>query len=277
MQKSVKPKQSFTTTWVQMPSWIRVLCGLIGSLSVLILFWEFVLRPLAWPPLTLVTSYFWESIWSIDTYKAFLMTGVRALVGMFIGFGLAVTLAILTGRTIWGWCAFFFLLLAMQKIPAIAMVRVLVSSKLGIGFTMTTVLTSTVVMTFTWLVLHHRAATLDPKEIFALRVVGFKGWQLGLYGLLPHMGSAIGGAARLAMSISIVMVILGEWQGIWSDGSLWEYGLGVQISRYYEAIDSEARILASCLWLGLLGLLMDSLIQAFLQVSRLITGVDLKR
>jgi ABC-type nitrate/sulfonate/bicarbonate transport system permease component len=132
-------------------------------------------------------------------------------------------------------------------------------------------------MTFTWLILHHRASTLDPKEVFALRVVGFKGWQLGVNGLLPHLGSAIGGAARLAATIALVMVILGEWQGVWEDGSLWQYGLGVQISRAYNTINSDARILAACLWLGILGLVMDSLVQGGLRLVRFFTGIDLSR
>jgi ABC-type nitrate/sulfonate/bicarbonate transport system permease component len=270
-------QKSFSATWQQLPIWCKLLGGFCGSSLVLVLFWQIVLIPLEWPPLSLIAHYFGQSLTSPDTYRAFLMTGFRAIVSMGVGFSFAVTFAILTGRTIWGWCAFFILLLTMQKIPAIAMVHVLVSSKLGIGFTMTVVLASTVVTTFTWLVLHHRAQTLDPKEVFSLRVVGFKGWQLSVYGLLPHMGAAIGGAARLAMSIAIVMVILGEWQGIWADGSLWQYGLGIQISRYYEAIDSSARILAACLWLGLLGLVMDAFIQGCLNISRSITGVDFRR
>jgi ABC-type nitrate/sulfonate/bicarbonate transport system permease component len=251
--------------------------GLMGSALVLWGIWETVLIPLAWPKLSTVLTYFWQSLSNQEIYLSLLMTGIRALLSMVIGFSLALVLAILTGRTIWGWCAFFFLLLALQKIPAIAMVHVLVSSKLGIGFLMTIILASTVVMTFSWLVLHHRAQTLDPREVFALRVVGFKGWQLGLYGLFPHMGSTIGGAARLAMSIALVMVILGEWQGVWADGSLWQYGLGVKISRSYDAIDSQAKVLATCLWLGILGVLMDYLVQGSLSLSRYLTGVDLKR
>jgi ABC-type nitrate/sulfonate/bicarbonate transport system permease component len=270
-------KRSFTQIWTQLPSFLRVAMGLMGSALVLWIMWQTVLIPLAWPEIGTVLTYFWQSLSNQEIYLSLLMTGIRALLSMVIGFGLALVLAILTGRTIWGWCAFFFLLLALQKIPAIAMVNVLVSSKLGIGFFMTIVLASTVVMTFSWLVLHHRAQTLDPREIFALRVVGFKGWQLGLYGLLPHMGSAIGGTARLAMSIALVMVILGEWQGVWDDGSIWQYGLGVKISRSYDTVDSQAKILATCLWLGILGILMDYLVQVGLTVSRYLTGVDLKR
>jgi ABC-type nitrate/sulfonate/bicarbonate transport system permease component len=277
MKKRPFTNRSIPKTWTQMPRIIRVAFGLLGSSLVLWGTWQSVLLPLEWPPIGLVAGYFWQSLWTSDTYLSMLMTGIRALLSMTIGFSLAVVLAVLTGRTIWGWCAFFFLLLALQKIPAIAMVHVLVSSKLGIGFFMTIVLASTVVMTFTWLVLHHRAQTLDPREVFALRVVGFKGWQLGLYGLFPHMGSAIGGAARLAMSIALVMVILGEWQGVWADGSLWQYGLGVKISRYYDSIDSQAKVLAACLWLGVLGVLMDYLVQGSLNISRSLTGVDLKR
>jgi ABC-type nitrate/sulfonate/bicarbonate transport system permease component len=279
MTTHLRQARSFHATWQQLPIWAKLLCGLSGSIITLILVWQFVLLPLNWPPLPLVASYFWQSVYSPDTYRAFLMTGFRAVLSMVIGFGFAVTFAILTGRTIWGWCAFFILLLAMQKIPAIAMVHVFVESKLGIGFAMTVALASTVVTTFTWLVLHHRAQTLDEKEVFSLKVVGFKSWQLSLYGLLPHMGSAIGGSARLAMSISIVMVILGEWQGLWTDGShsLWEYGLGSQIIRNYDSVDSSARILAACLWLGLLGILLDVFVQGSLQLSRMLTGIDFRR
>lgn len=277
MVAEVKQRRSLSATWRNAPGIIKVGIGVVGSLSVLWLFWQTVLLQLNWPAMSLVGSYFWNSIFSLETYKAALMTGFRALLATCIGFGLALTLAVLTGRTIWGWCAFFFLLLVLQKIPAIAMVHVFVKSTLGIGFLMTIALASTVVMTFTWLILHHHARTLDPREVFALRVVGFRGWQLGLYGLLPHMGSASGGAARLAMSIAIIMVVIGEWQGVWADGSIWQYGLGVQISRHYDAINSEARVLASCLWLGLLGLVMDGLVQGGLRLSRILTGVDLKR
>jgi ABC-type nitrate/sulfonate/bicarbonate transport system permease component len=196
---------------------------------------------------------------------------------MVVGFSLAVVLAVLTGRTILGWICFFFLLLGLQKIPAIAMVHVFVQSRLGISLAMTISLASTVVMTFTWLVLHHRAETLNPREVFALRVAGLRGWRLAVYGLLPHFGSALGGAARLGMSISILMVVLGEWQGLWSDGTIWQYGLGVMISRSYDAIDSQARVLAGCVWLGILGVILDGIAKGALRLGRTILGVNLQR
>ncbi len=269
--------QSCTHTWQRLPMWVHWLVGLVGSSLTLLIFWQLVLLPLDWPTLPLVLSYVGKSALSSGTYIAMLMTGLRALLSMVIGFGLALGLAILTGQTIWGWCAFFVLLLILQKIPAIAMVHVFVSSKLGIGFAMTIALASTVIMTFTWMILHHRAQTFNAREVFPLRVLGWRGVQLSLNGLLPHMGSAIGGAARLAMSIAIIMVVLGEWQGVWADGSWWSYGLGVQISRYYDAIDSQARVLANCLWLGILGLFMDALVQGTLRLSRVLTGVELRR
>lgn len=256
---------------------VRNVLGLVGSALVLVVLWQSVLRPLEWPELSLVGRYFWNSVWSADTYKSVLMTGFRAVVSMAIGFVAALILAVFTGRTVLGWLLFFFLLLTLQKIPAIAMVHVFVRSELGIGFLMTIVLASTVILTFTWLVLHHRARTLDPKEVFALRVVGFRGWELAVYGLLPHMGSAIGGAARLAMSIAVIMVVLGEWQGVWADGSMWQFGLGLEISRAYEAIHSEARVLAACLWLGILGIALDGLVQSLLLLARRVTGVDFRR
>ena len=142
---------------------------------------------------------------------------------------------------------------------------------------MTVVLASSVVLTSTWLILHHRARTLDPREAFALRVVGFRGLQLALYGLLPHMGSAIGGAARLGMSIALMVTVIGEWQGVWSDGSWWQFGLGVEISRSYDAMHSQARVLAWCAWLGVVGALLDGLVQGALRGGRYLTGVELKR
>jgi ABC-type nitrate/sulfonate/bicarbonate transport system permease component len=157
------------------------------------------------------------------------------------------------------------------------MVHVLVKSQLGIGFAMTVTLAATVVLTFTWQVLHHRAKTLDPREVFALRVVGFRGSRLFWYGLLPHLGAALGGAARLAVAISLVLVILGEWQGVWSDGSVMQYGLGVSISRAYDAVDSEARVLANCVWLGVLGIALDVFAQAAFFAARRFLGVDFKR
>ncbi|HEX7705615.1 MAG TPA: hypothetical protein VF701_04060 [Thermoanaerobaculia bacterium] len=256
---------------------MRVPLGIAGSVLVLVTLWQTVLRPLHWPPLAMVGRYFVESVGSSDTYRAVLMTGIRALIAVAIGYTLAMVLAIATGRSFIGWCAFFFLLLTLQKIPAIAMIDVLVKSRLGIGLAMTTTLASTVVLTFTWLVLHHRAATLDMREVFALRVAGFRRWQVPLYGLLPHLGAAIGGAARLAMSIALVMVILGEWRGVWADNSLWQYGIGVEISRSIDSYDAQARILASCLWLGALGIVLDLLVQGvFNSISRFV-GVRFDR
>jgi ABC-type nitrate/sulfonate/bicarbonate transport system permease component len=267
-------KRTLAGTW-QRGRW--VLLGIIGSLMTLLLFWYAILLPLDWPAPSLVGQYFCESAKSIDIYKALLMTCFRSLISMMIGFSCALVFALLTGRTKLGWCIFFFLLIVLQKIPAIAMVHVFVQSKLGIGFLMTVSLASTVVMTFTWLVLHHRAQTLDARELFTLKVVGFKGWRLSLYGILPHMGSAIGGAARLAMSIAVVMVVLGEWQGVWEDGSLWQYGLGITISRNYGASDHSARVLADCLWLGLVGVITDGIINFMLYLSKYLTGVNFKR
>lgn len=255
----------------------KAVLGLFGSGIVSMLMWKVFLEPMGWPGLRLVLNYLFEQALVFDTYLAMFMTGFRAVTAMLIGYASALVLSFLTGRSFWGWACFFFLLLFMQKVPAIAMIHVFVSSKLGIGFLMTVSLASVVVMTFTWLILHHRAETLDPKEIFALRIAGFRGWRLQLYGLLPHYGSSIGASARLGMSISLIMIVMGEWQGVWSDGSIWQYGLGVQISRHYQSIHSEARVLASCFFLGLLGIAMDLMVRWVLIGIRRITGVSFSR
>jgi len=256
---------------------LRVVVGVIGSTLTAAIVWKFVLVPMNWPSASLVCRYLFETAKSPEMYLAFLMSGTRALISVVIGFSLALLLAIATGRTMIGWVLMFFLLLMLQKIPAVAMVHVLVGSKLGIGFQMTIVLASTVVLSFSWLVLHHRAKTLSSNEMFALRVTGFRGLELALYGLLPHMGSAIGGSARLAMSIAVIMVVIGEWQGVWADGSIWQYGLGVHISRSYEAIHSEARVIAACVWLGVLGVVLDGFVQLTLFVARRTLGVEFRR
>jgi len=256
---------------------VRTALGVIGSALSVIVFWKLVLSPLRWPDIGLVASYFTQSMSDTDTYRALLMTGIRALCGFTVGFVLAVVLAVLTGRTILGWIFLFFGLLLLQKIPAIAMVSVFVSSKLGIGFGMTVALSATVVTTFSWMVLHHRARTLSEREVFGLRLVGFSPLEAGLFGLLPHFGSTLGGTARLGMAIALIMVVLGEWQGVWSGDTLWAQGLGIRISRNYESIHSEARVLASCLWLGLLGIIMDAGVQGALLGVRRTAGVDLRR
>jgi len=256
---------------------IKLLCGVAGSSLVLWLFWTFILLPLGWPEMRLVGGYFAKSTQEVVTYKAMLMTGFRALCGAALGFSLAVVLGVLTGKTRWGWIAFFLLLMLLQKIPAIAMVHVLVNSRLGIGFAMTVTLAAIVVMTFTWQILHHRASTIDAREIFSLRLLGFRGVRLFLYGFIPHLGSALGGAARIGITIALMLVVLGEWQGVWSDGTIWQHGLGIEISRCYESMDSEARILAYCVWLGILGIGLDLLIQATLRGARTLFGVDFRR
>lgn len=266
-----------TRVWDSLPPPLRMLVGVVGSAITLFIFWSIVLGPFNWPAISLVGRYFLESVSSSDMHWSFLATGVRAVLSLLLGFFLAVVFAILTGRTILGWIFFFFLLVTLQKIPAIAMVHVMVRSSLGLGFAMTIALATTVVMTFTWLVLHHRASTLDPREVFALKVLGLRGWRLGLYGTLPHLGSALGGGARLAGSIALVMVVVGEWQGIWSGSSWMEHGLGSYISRQYDTIDSEAKVLAGCLWLGLLGIGIDGAVRGLLLLIRRLIGVDLQR
>lgn len=233
--------------------------------------------PLDWPKLTIVARYFGESLVQRSSYLDATATGMRAGAAAAIGFGVAVALGLFTGRTFVGWLLFFILLLTFQKIPAVAMVHVFVNSRLGIGTVMTVSLAATVVLTFTWLMIHHRAATLQPESTFALRVAGLSGWRLALYGLLPHLGSTIGAAARLAVAIALVIVVIGEWQGIWADDSFWEHGLGVRISRAYEAVDSEARVLSQCLWLGLLGIILDGAVQGLLLGARRVTGVSFQR
>jgi len=73
------------------------------------------------------------------------------------------------------------------------------------------------------------------------------------------------------------MVILGEWQGMWSDGSIWQFGLGVLISRCYDSMDSSARVLAACGWLGILGVLLDAIVQSVLRLLRVVLGINLSR
>jgi ABC-type nitrate/sulfonate/bicarbonate transport system permease component len=256
---------------------VTVVAGLLGSCALAWVLWVVVLVPMRWPPPGQVLRYFLASVLEPDTYCGLFATGVRAILAMVIGFCVAVVLALLTGRTRAGWMLLFFLLMAVQKIPAVAMVHVFVKSRLGLGFAMTVALAATVVTTFSWLVLHHRARTLDVKQVFALRVVGMPRRRAVLLGLVPHLGSAIGGSARLAMSIALLLVVVGEWQGTWDDGSIWRYGLGVSISRAYDAIDSQARVLSGCLWLGLLGVLLDVLVQGALVGLRRLIGVDFQR
>lgn len=256
---------------------VRIVFGLAGSGLTLWVLWTLVLGPLEWPPLGLVGRYTAESFGKPDTYLHFAATAVRAALGMLVGFGLAVVLGLVTGRSTLGWVFFFFLLLFLQKIPAVAMVHVYVSSRLGIGTLMTVCLSATVVLTFTWLVIHHRASTLDRRETFALRVTGLRGPRLALFGIAPHLGSVVGSSARLAAAISIVITIIGEWQGVWDDGGFWSHGLGVAISRAYESIDSEARVLAACLWLGALGVLADGGVHGMLWALRRLLGIDFQR
>ncbi len=256
---------------------VRWIAGILCASITIAVFWRLFLTPNNWPAPSLVLSYFYESLQHQDVYKSLLMTGIRALLGMGLGFGLALVFSLATGRSQIGWLFLFFALLALQKIPAVAMVYVLVHSSLGIGFLMTLTLSSVVVMSFSWLVLHHRACTLNPREIFALRVLGIRGWKLALYGTLPHLGSTIGGTARLAISISLVMVVLGEWQGVWADGTILQYGLGIEISRAYDSIDSQARVLAYCLWLGILGILLDAVVLVGLRTVRQVSGVCLEK
>jgi ABC-type nitrate/sulfonate/bicarbonate transport system permease component len=251
--------------------------GVVGSTGFVILFWSFVLLPLGWPPISQVAQYFRETIGHIGTYQAILATGLRTIFGLAIGFSAALALGVLTGRTRWGWVAFFFALMLLQKVPAVAMIHVLVKSHFGIGLATTVALSSTVVLTFCWLTIHHRARTLDEREVFALRVAGFRGFSLRFFGLLPHLGSTLGGAARLGAAIALVLTILGEWQGVWSDGSLWQHGLGIEISRAYDAFDSQARVLAYCVWLGFLGVLLDGLVQAGLAGAGALLGMEFKR
>ena len=63
----------------------------------------------------------------------------------------------------------------------------------------------------------------------------------------------------------------------WSDGTIWQYGLGVSISRAYDAVNSEARILANCAFLGILGVVLDWLVLSGLGAARRLTGVDFRR
>lgn len=254
-----------------------IVLGVCGSAGFAAVFWAVVLSPLGWPPITQVVVYFGGTIGHIETYQAMLATGLRAVLGLAIGFSAALVLGVLTGRTRWGWVAFFFALMFLQKVPAVAMIHVLVKSRFGIGLATTLALSSTVVLTFCWLTIHHRARTLDDREVFALRVAGFRGFSLRFFGLLPHLGSTLGGAARLGVAIALVLTVLGEWQGVWSDGSLWQHGLGIEISRAYDVFDSQARVLAYCVWLGLLGVLLDGLVQAGLAGAGALLGMEFKR
>lgn len=266
-----------TGGWTHRSPWVRYPVGMGGSMITLFAFWSFALEPLGWPPITQVGHYFAGSIVSWGSYLDALMTGGRAVAGMAVGFVLAVILGLLTGRSTLGWILFFFLMMLVQKIPAVAMVHVYVGSALGIGNTMTVALAATVVLSFTWIIIHHRAATLNPQEIFALRVVGLRGIRLAIFGLAPHLGSTIGASLRLAAGIALVITVIGEWQGLWDDGTILSHGLGVSISRAYESIDSEARVLAACLWLGLLGIIFDGAIQVGLRLLRRATGIDFRR
>lgn len=257
--------------------WWKLPAGFFGSVLTLIVLWTLVLSPLGWPPLELVARYFVSDLGSVDNWLALGATGVRAVAGLVIGFLGALVAALLTGRSRWGWAFLFFLLLAAQKIPAIAMVHVLVQSRLGLGFPMTVTLASVVVLTFSWILLHHRVRTIPEEDIFALRLSGFRPGGLILFGIIPHLGSAVGATARMGASIALVMVVMGEWQGVWATGGFFEHGLGVEISRAYEAVDNEARVLALCGFLGLLGFLLDGAIVSLLTGLRRGLGVDLSR
>ena len=220
----------------------------------MIAIWEIYVRaagidPLLMPPPSAVARYLVENVGIFVTNGA--ATLEELLLGFFSGVVIGLSLGIL--MQIWRWFreAAYPWLVATQMVPIPAVAPILV---LWFGFTIVPKAATVALMCFFPVAVNtvDGLGSVNPEMIRLLRTFGASPWSVMTMAALPSALPRIFSGVRVAMALSVVGAVVGEWVGS-------THGLGY-LMLHYENRGETAGLFATVTVLTIIGIVLFFLV-----------------
>ena len=220
----------------------------------LIALWEFYVRaagidPLLLPPPSAVARYI------VQNAGMLVSNGASTLSELLIGFGSGVIIGISLGilMQVWRWfrAAAYPWLVATQMVPIPAVAPILV---LWFGFTIVPKAATVALMCFFPIAVNtvDGLGSVNPELIRLLRTFGAGPWTVMSMAALPSALPSIFSGVRVAMALSVVGAVVGEWVGS-------TRGLGY-LMLHFENRGETAGLFATVTVLTVMGIILYFLV-----------------
>lgn len=221
--------------------------GLIGA-------WEIYVRfagidPLLLPPPSAVARY------ATQNAAILARNGAATLFELLLGFAIGVIIGLSLGvlMQIWRWfrAAAYPWLVATQMVPIPAVAPVLV---LWFGFTIVPKAATVALMCFFPVAVNtvDGLSSVNPELIRLLRTFGAGPWKVMTMAAFPSALPRIFSGARVAMTLSVIGAVVGEWVGS-------THGLGYLMLQY-ENRGETAGLFATVAVLTIMGIILFFLV-----------------
>ena len=216
--------------------------------------WEIYVRfagidPLLLPPPSAVANYLAENI------RILVSNGATTLAEILVGFASGVIIGLCLGVLMQAWRWFrkaaYPWLVATQMVPIPAVAPILV---LWFGFTMVPKAATVALMCFFPVAVNtvDGLGSVNPEMIRLLRTFGAGPWALLSMAALPSALPRIFSGVRVAMALSVVGAVVGEWVGA-------THGLGFLMLRY-ENREETTGLFATVTVLTIMGIILFFLV-----------------
>ena len=204
-----------------------------------------------------------------------LISSIRGLAGFFIGFLLGVFTGLLTGKYKPVFLVIGGLLLFLRWTPVLALLPITIRIG-GLGEEPKIFLIAWACYFVSWAYTHVAMTKINPAYIWWSDSLGISFVQRLFKVYIPAISPSLIGGARVALSISIIVVVAAELGGTLQDG-FFRDGLGYRISRAIETSRNDINI-ACILTFGAIGVVFDFLLLQFADRGlRRLTGIDFFR
>jgi len=221
--------------------------GMIGA-------WELYVRstgidPLLLPPPSAVAQYLQKNPGIMVSNGA--TTLEELLLGFFCGVAIGLCLGIL--MQIWRWFreAVYPWLVATQMVPIPAVAPILV---LWFGFTMVPKVATVALMCFFPVAVNtlDGLSSVNPEMMRLLRTFGAGPWRAMYMAALPSALPSIFSGVRVAMALSVIGAVVGEWVGA-------NHGLGY-LMLHFENRGETTALFATVAVLTIIGIILFFLV-----------------
>lgn len=175
----------------------------------------------------------------------------ESVLGLLIGFAVAVIVSVLMDRFIFIYKAFYPLLIITQTIPTIAIAPLLI---LWMGFGMAPKITLVTITSFFPIAVNMLEGfkSVDDDEINLLRSFGASKLQIYYYVKFPLAKPHFFAGLKIATAYSVVAAVISEWLGGFE-------GLGVYMTRVKKAYAMD-KMFAVIILITILSLILISIV-----------------
>jgi sulfonate transport system permease protein len=216
-----------------------------------------------------------EMIENHTYFHDILISSIRGLTGFFIGFLLGAFTGLLTGKYKAVYLSIGGLLLFLRWTPVLALLPITIRIG-GLGEQPKIFLIAWACFFVSWAYTHVAVTKINPAYIWWSDSLGIRFGQRLFKVYIPAISPSLIGGARVALSISMIVVVAAELGGTLQDG-FFRDGLGYRISRAIETSRNDINI-ACILTFGAIGIFFDFLLLQFADRGlRRLTGIDFFR